>query len=54
MSVKAIQLLVNESLPEDLRDYSRTYDKDSINELMTAVADRYPDRYAEIIDIQDH
>lgn len=50
MSVKAIQLLVNESLPEDLRDYSRTYDKDSINELMTAVADRYPDRYAEIID----
>lgn len=50
MPVKAIQLLVNEALPEDIRDYSRKYDKGSINELMTTVAEKYPDRYADIID----
>lgn len=50
MPIKAIQLLVNEALPEDIRDYSRKYDKGSINELMTTVAEKYPDRYADIID----
>ena len=49
-TVKAVQLLVNESLPEDVRDYSRSYSKSSINELMTQIADKHPDNYAELVD----
>ena len=49
MAVKAIQLLMNEGLPEDLRDYSRSYDAKSIRDLMTDVANRYPDEYVDII-----
>jgi DNA-directed RNA polymerase subunit beta' len=49
MAVKAIQLLMNEGLPEDLRDYSRSYDAKSIRDLMTEVANRYPDEYVDII-----
>lgn len=48
--MKAIQLLVNDALPEDVRDYSRTYDSKSINELMTAVAEKHPESYGKIID----
>lgn len=49
MKTKAIQLLVNSILPEDIRNYNRTYDKNSIDELMSAIADNYPDRYGEIV-----
>ena len=49
MKVKAIQLLANSVLPEDLRDYNRTYDKGSIDQLMSAIADNYPDQYAKIV-----
>ena len=49
MAVKAIQLLMNEGLPEDMRDYNRTYDSASIKEMMTKAADLHPDEYADII-----
>lgn len=43
------QLLINQTLPEDLRDYSRTLDKKNIRKLMADVAERYPDQYPEIL-----
>lgn len=48
-TVKAIQLLVNDLLPEDIRDYNRDYKAASINELMSSIHDKYPDKYADII-----
>lgn len=42
------QLLLNESLPEDLRDYSRVIDKKSLKTLFQKFADRYPDKYDEL------
>ena len=42
------QLLINESLPEDLRDYKRTLDSKGIKNLMREVAQRYPDRYVDV------
>lgn len=46
--MKAVQLLINSLLPEDLRDYTRTYDTKAIGKLLSTVAEHYPDRYAEI------
>lgn len=46
--MKAVQLLINSLLPEDLRDYKRTYDAKSLSKLLADVAEKYPDRYAEI------
>lgn len=42
------QLLVNDALPEDMRDYDRTLDKKSLGKLLGDVARRYPDRYRDI------
>lgn len=46
--MKALQLLVNSKLPEDLRDYSRTYDTKSVGTLMAEAARRYPEHYEAI------
>lgn len=46
--MKAVQLLVNSYLPEDLRNYSQSYDKKSMNKILRAVADKYPDKFAGI------
>lgn len=46
--MKAVQLLINSALPEELRDYDRTYDAKSISDLMAGVAKRYPDKYEEV------
>ena len=43
------QLLVNEALPEDMRDYERALDKKSVQKLFADIAVKYPDRYAEIL-----
>lgn len=43
------QILINESLPEDLRDYSRVLDKKGVRNLLREVAQKYPDRYSEIV-----
>lgn len=42
------QLLINDALPEDMRDYSRVVDKKSLTKLMAELATNHPDRYAEI------
>jgi hypothetical protein len=42
------QILVNDSLPEDLRDYSRVLDKSALSSLLKDVARKYPERYREI------
>lgn len=46
--MKAIQLLINSELPEDLRDSSRSYDTKSVSELMREVAKKYPEKYVDI------
>lgn len=43
------QLLINEALPEDLRDYQRVLDKKSVAELFRQIQHKYPDRYREIL-----
>lgn len=42
------QLLINEALPEDLRDYTRVLDKKSIRTLLRMVATQHPEKYNEI------
>jgi DNA-directed RNA polymerase subunit beta' len=42
------QLMINEALPVELRDYSRVLDKKGVKELFTALADKHPDKYVEV------
>lgn len=42
------QLLINQSLPEDLRDHNRVLDKKGVQQLLDTVARKYPEKYAEI------
>jgi len=42
------QVLINQMLPEDLRDHGRVLDKKGIKQLFTDLADKYPEKYAEI------
>jgi DNA-directed RNA polymerase subunit beta' len=42
------QLMVNETLPEDLRDYNRELDKKGIDALLQEVAETHPEKYREI------
>jgi DNA-directed RNA polymerase subunit beta' len=42
------QVLINEVLPEDLRDYNRKLDKKGTGALFQEIAGRYPERYKEI------
>lgn len=46
--MKAVQLLVNSYLPDDLKNYEQSYDKKSINKILRAVAEKYPDKFATI------
>ena len=39
------QLLVNEALPEEYRDYDRVMDNKSVQKIMQSVADKDPDRW---------
>jgi len=48
LSTTVGQLMINETLPPELRDYSRVLDKAQIKELFQQVADKYPDKYREI------
>jgi DNA-directed RNA polymerase subunit beta' len=43
------QLLINDALPDDMRDYSRVMNKKNIGALATELAQKYPDQYREII-----
>lgn len=42
------QLLVNDALPDDLRDHDRVLDKNGIGELLAQVAEKYPDQYRDV------
>lgn len=42
------QLLLNEALPEDLRDYTRVWDKKGTAKVYQSIAERYPEKYREI------
>lgn len=42
------QLLVNEALPPELRDYSRTLGQDEINSLLGQLAREHPEKYREV------
>lgn len=42
------QLMANETLPEDMRDYERVLDKKGIKNLLQEVAEKYPDKYRDI------
>lgn len=42
------QLLVNDLLPEDMRDYNRVISKGSMGKLMTELAKKHPDQYKEV------
>lgn len=42
------QLLVNDALPSDLRDYARTLTSKEADAVLAEVARRYPDRYKDI------
>ena len=44
------QLLINDALPEDLRDYKRSFGKKSVKEFFEEVAAKHPEQYAEISD----
>ena len=44
------QLLINSALPPDLRDYDRIFDKSTMGEFLTNIADKVdPDTYAAIV-----
>jgi DNA-directed RNA polymerase subunit beta' len=43
------QLMINEALPEDMRDYERVLDKKNMGALSTQLAKKYPDKYREIM-----
>lgn len=43
------QILINQALPEDLRDYNRVLDKKGVGELTDLIGQKYPERYREIV-----
>ena len=42
------QILVNDVLPEELRDYSRVLDKSALNSLLKEVARKHPEKYRDV------
>ncbi len=42
------QLLINRTLPEDMRDYSRVLDKKGLMKLLEQVARKHPDKYKDV------
>lgn len=42
------QLLINDALPEELRDYNRVLDKKGVHSLLQQVARQHPEKYREI------
>lgn len=49
MRVRAVNLLANEALPEELRQYDRVLDAKALGRVLHSVAVDYPDRYAEVV-----
>jgi len=46
--MRAIDILVNNSLPDDLKDYKRVYDKKGVSNLMALIAKSHPEKYREL------
>lgn len=46
--MKAVQLLINSVLPEDMRNYGNKYDVKDMNKILYAVAQKHPDKFAEV------
>jgi len=42
------QAMINEALPEELRDYKRKWTKSEVQAVMQSVATKYPDQYKEV------
>lgn len=42
------QIMVNDALPDELKDYSRVLDSKASNALMQALAEKHPDKYKEV------
>jgi len=42
------QLIINDALPEDMRDYSRTLDKNGIKALFKQLAEDHPEQYKDV------
>ena len=43
------QLLINDTLPEDLRDHGRVLDKKGISKLLGELAEKHPQAYREVV-----
>jgi DNA-directed RNA polymerase subunit beta' len=43
------QILINDALPEDMRDYSRVLTKKSMGALATELAQKHPEKYREVM-----
>lgn len=43
------QILINDALPEDMRDYERVLDKKTTGALATELAKKYPDQYKRVM-----
>ncbi len=43
------QILINEALPEEMRDYSRVLDKKGLKKLLREVMQQHPDKYSDIV-----
>lgn len=52
--MKAIQLLVNSVLPDDLKNYEADFSDKGLNKILYAVANKHPDKFAQVLkDISD-
>ena len=52
--MKAIQLLVNSVLPDDLKNYDADLTDKGLNKILYAVAEKHPDKFAQVLkDISD-
>ena len=49
MRTRAVQLLINDSLPEHLRQYDRVLDSKALGRLLHSVALDAPDQYAKVV-----
>lgn len=46
--MKAVDLLINSYLPDDLKDYDRVYDKKGLAKLMASIGQTHPEKYREL------
>lgn len=47
--MKAVDLIINSFLPEDMRKVGRTYTAGELNDIMGEIADRYPDEFDNVL-----